>query len=97
MRNALDELPWERAKTVSSAGGTATYLAMDRPQIACSIRKIGEFRVHFIQNTPYIVASTKLASLGEPTRLTSFSIQGSRGRTVQNNTAGMVKYMHCRL
>ena len=39
MRNALDELPWERAKAVSSDGGTATYLAMDRPDIAHSIRR----------------------------------------------------------
>ena len=31
MRNALDELLWERAKAASSAGGTATYLKMDRP------------------------------------------------------------------
>ena len=37
MRNALDELPWERAKAVSSAGGTATYLAMDRPDIAIDV------------------------------------------------------------
>ena len=35
MRNALDELPWERAEAVSSMRGTATYLAMDRPDIAC--------------------------------------------------------------
>ena len=38
MRDALDELPWERAKAVSSVGGTATYLAMDQPDIAYSIR-----------------------------------------------------------
>ena len=42
MRNALDELPWERAKAVSSAGGTATYLAMDRPDIAYSIRRANQ-------------------------------------------------------
>ena len=38
MRNALGELPWDRAKAVSCALGTATYLAMDRPDIAHSIR-----------------------------------------------------------
>ena len=42
MRNALDELLWERAKAVSSAGGTATYLAMDRPDIAHSIRRANQ-------------------------------------------------------
>ena len=31
VRNALEELSWDRAKVVSSAGGTATYLALDRP------------------------------------------------------------------
>ena len=39
MSNALDELPWERATAVSSAGGTATRLAMVRPDIAYSIRR----------------------------------------------------------
>ena len=38
MRHALDEWPLERAKAVSLAGGTATNLAMDRPDIAHSIR-----------------------------------------------------------
>ena len=42
MRNALEESPWERAKAVSSAGGTATYLAMDRPESACSIRRANQ-------------------------------------------------------
>ena len=39
-RNASDELPWDRAKAVSSAGGTAIYLAMARSDIAktsCSV------------------------------------------------------------
>ena len=39
MRNALDELPLERANAVPSAGSTATHLAMDRPDIAYSIRR----------------------------------------------------------
>ena len=42
LRNAPDELPWERAKAVS-AGCTATYLAMDRPDIACSIRRANQY------------------------------------------------------
>ena len=42
MRNALVELPWERAKAVLSAGGTAAYLAMDRPDIANSIRRANQ-------------------------------------------------------
>ena len=42
MRNALDELPWERAKAVSSAGGTATYLAINRPDIAQNIRRANQ-------------------------------------------------------
>ena len=42
MRNAPDELPWERAEAVSSAGGTATYLAMDRPDIAKRIRRANQ-------------------------------------------------------
>ena len=42
MTNALDELPWERAKAVLSAGGTATYLAMDRPDIAYRIRRANQ-------------------------------------------------------
>ena len=36
MRNTLDELLWERAKAVSSAGGAATYLAMDRSTLPTS-------------------------------------------------------------
>ena len=39
MRNALDELPCERSKAESSAGSTATYLAMDSPDIAYIIRR----------------------------------------------------------
>ena len=39
LRNALEESPWERVKVVLSAGGTATYLAMDRPDSAYSIRR----------------------------------------------------------
>ena len=42
LRKALDELPWERAKAVSSAGGTATYLALDRADIADSIREANQ-------------------------------------------------------
>ena len=42
MRNALDVLPWERAKAVSSAGGTATNLAMDRSDVAYSIRRANQ-------------------------------------------------------
>ena len=42
LSNALDELPWERSQTVSSAGGTATYFALDRPDIACRIRRANQ-------------------------------------------------------
>ena len=39
MINALEEFSWDRAEAVSSTGGTATYLAHDRPNIAHSIRR----------------------------------------------------------
>ena len=42
MRNALDELPWERVKAVSWAGGTATHFAMDRPDTAYCIRRANQ-------------------------------------------------------
>ena len=42
MRDALDELPYERAGPASSAGGTATYLALDRPDISYSVRRANQ-------------------------------------------------------
>ena len=42
MRNALEVLSWDRAKAVPSAGGTATYLALDRPDIVHSIRRANQ-------------------------------------------------------
>ena len=37
MRNALEEVSWDRANAVSTAGGIATYLALDRPDNVHSI------------------------------------------------------------
>ena len=42
MRNALEELSWDRAKAASSAGGTATNLAHDKPDIVYSIRRANQ-------------------------------------------------------
>ena len=42
MRDALDELPYERAGPASSAGGTATYLALDRSDISYSVRRANQ-------------------------------------------------------
>ena len=37
-----EESSWDRAKAVSSAGGTATCFALDRPDIAYSIREANQ-------------------------------------------------------
>ena len=42
MRNASEELSFDRAKAVSSAGSTATYLALDRPDNVHSIRQANQ-------------------------------------------------------
>ena len=42
MRNALEEFSLGRAKAVSSAGGAATCLALDRPDIVHSIRRANQ-------------------------------------------------------
>ena len=42
MRNAFEELSRDRAKAVSLAGGTVTYLALDRPDIVYSIRRANQ-------------------------------------------------------
>ena len=74
-RNALDELPWERAKAVSSAGGTATCLAMDRPDIANSIRRANQEDAKPKVRTEARLKRVARYLLGEPELIWTFPYQ----------------------
>ena len=75
MRNALDELPWDRAKAVSSAGGKATYLAMDRPDIAHSIRRANQDIAKTKVRTEARLKRVARYLLGEPELIWTFPYQ----------------------
>ena len=72
---AVDELFWERAKAVSSAGGTATYLAMDRRDIAHSIRRASQDIAKPQVRTEARLKRVARYLLGEPELIWKFPYQ----------------------
>ena len=87
MRNALDDLHWERAKAVSSAGGTATHLAMDRPDIACSIRGANQDSAKPKVRTAARLKRVARCLLGEPELIWTFPYQEMPTKSVVRTDA----------
>ena len=75
MRNALEQLSWDRAKAVSSAGGTATYLALDRPDIVYSIRRANQDIAKQRVRTEARLKRVARYLLGEPELIWTFPYQ----------------------
>ena len=87
MRNALAELPWERAKASSSAGGTATSLAMDRLDIAVSIRGANQDIAKPKVRTEARLKRVARYLLGEPELIWTFPYQETPTKLVVRTDA----------
>ena len=99
MRNALDVLPWKRAKAVSSAGGTATHLAMDRSDVAYSIRRANQDIAKPKVQTEARLKRVARYRLGEPELTWTFPYQEmptkSVVRTDTNWTGQNIEFQLC--
>ena len=87
MRNALEELPWDRAKAVSSSGGTATDLALDRPDIAYSIRRSNQDISQPKVRTEARLKRVARYLLGEPELIWTFLYQEMPSKLVVRTDA----------
>ena len=85
MRNALDEFTWERAKAVSSAGGTVTYLSMDRPDIAYSIRRANQDIAKPKVRTEARLKRVARYLLDEPELIWTFPVPGNANKVGGQN------------
>ena len=87
MRNALGELSWDRAKAVSLAGGTATSLALDRPDIVCSIRRANQDIAKPKVRTEARLKRVARYLLGEPELIWTFLSQNMLSKLVVRTDA----------
>ena len=87
MRNALEELSWGRAKAVSSAGGSGTYLALDRLDIVYSIRRAIEDIAKPKVRTEARLKRVARCLLGEPELIWTFPYQETPSKLVVRTDA----------